>query len=54
MNKEELLFCELVDYMRYLEDSKKSYNWNIAYFIKLKKLLKAFGREYTKNHWGWL
>lgn len=53
MNKEERLLCNLVQYMQYLEDYKKSYKWNYGYFRKLKKLLKAFSKEYTKNRWGW-
>lgn len=53
MNKEDRLLCELVQYIQYLEHNKKSYNWNIVYFRKLKKLLTAFVKEYTKNHWGW-
>lgn len=53
MNKEEILLCELVQYLKYLEDYKKSYNWNIVYFRKLRNLIKAFAKEYTKNHWGW-
>lgn len=52
MTKEEKLFCELVEYFMYLEAYQKSYNWNIGYFKKLKKLLQAFGREYLTNRWG--
>lgn len=53
MTNEEKLLCDLLEYFIYLDVSKKSFNWNLGYFRKLKRLLKAFCREYTKNHWGW-
>ena len=53
MTKEEKLLCELVEYFYYLDKNEKSFNWNIGYFKKLKKLLIAFLREYTANNWGW-
>lgn len=53
MNREEKLLCDLIDYFQYLDAYDKSYCWNRGYFRKLSKLLKAFVKEYTKNHWRW-
>lgn len=53
MNREEKLLCDLIDYFKHLDASDKFYCCNRFYFRKLGKLLKAFVKEYTKNHWGW-
>lgn len=53
MTKEDKLFCDLVNYLSYLDDYKKSNCWNSGYFRKLKRLFKSFCKEYVKNHWGW-
>lgn len=53
MNKEEILLCEIIDYMIYLEKNKKYEKWNKGYFKTLKRKIKNFSREYTKNHWSW-
>lgn len=53
MSKEDKLFYDLVEYFFYLDNDKIQCNWNSGYFRKLKKLFKAFCKEYLNNHWGW-
>lgn len=54
MKREEKLLNDFVNYFYYLDSHKKSYNWNIGYFKKLKKLLLLFLKEYITNRGGWL